>query len=780
MKMNREIQKLYKILRKVQSHKESMRSLSDSELSGLTLIFKERLERKETLEDLLPEAFAAICEADYRVLGKFPYDVQILGAIALHQGRFAEMNTGEGKTLMATMPLYLNALTGKSTVLVTTNEYLALRDAQEMGQVYKFMGLSVRAGVKRDSGERLSDDEKREVYQADIVYTTNTEIGFDYLLNNLVGNPNDRFMRDFYYVIVDEADEVLLDSAQTALIISGAPKVQSNQFEMADFFVSTLERDKDYETEEKKVWLTESGICRAEEFFGLENYFAEENFEINRHVTLALRANILFEQYKEYVVSESGEIVLLDQKSGRMMKGVKLKGGQHQAIETKEKVRLTEENRSMASITYQNLFRLFPKLAGMSGTISNVSDEIREVYHTDVVVIPPNKELQRIDYPDIFFTKFEEQFGAAINLTLEKHRKSQPVLLVTSTIGETEYLSRMLVEQKVAHSVLNANNAFWEAEVIAEAGQMGAVTVATSMAGRGTDIKLGEGVADLGGLAVIGVGRMENIRQERQARGRSGRQGDPGFSQFFVSLEDEVVEAEDNVKLQKYIEGEKTIKEKKIKKIVNKAQKRSEENAENARRSALEYDQIVSLQRNLMYDMRNRLLDGENLNVDSLLQIAKENITDFVNSEKKHSKMEITRYILDNISYTLDGRFQYIAGIKVKNKDLIFYLYQIVKERFGERKQQLGTESVMQDYMRRCTLKAIDDAWIEQVDYLQQLQTAVRGRASAQRNVQFEYQKESMHAFQIMEKRIKRNIIRNILLGSVTVYPDGDMELLLP
>lgn len=780
MKKSRKLRKLYRILEKVKTYKDQMAALSEEELSALTVKFKQRLAEKESLDHLLPEAFAAICEADYRILGKFPYDVQILGGIALHQGKFTEMNTGEGKTLTATMPLYLNALTGKSTILVTTNEYLALRDAEEMGQVYRFMGLSVKAGVKRDTADRLTNEEKQEVYAADIVYTTNTALGFDYLLHNLVDTPEERFIREFYYVIVDEADEVLLDSAQTPLIISGAPKVQSNAYEMADFFVTTLEPGVDYESEDKKVWLTELGVERAKSFFGLTNYYAEENFEINRHVTLSLRAHVLYEKAKEYIVSDQGEIVLLGKASGRMMKGVKIRGGQHQAIEMKEGLTVSEETRSMASITYQNLFRLFPKLAGMSGTIADVADEVLEVYGTDVIVIPPNKEIQRIDKPDIYFTNFEEQFDAAIQLALRCHRRLQPVLLVATTIGETEYLARMLVKERVAHSVLNANNAFWEAEMIAEAGQKGAVTVATCMAGRGTDIKLGEGVRELGGLAVIGVGRMENIRQERQAKGRSGRQGDPGFSQFFVSLEDEVVGAEENPKLQRYVEGAKKISERRLRNIINKAQRTFEENAAASRKRALDYDIVLSLQRKLMYEMRGHLLDGENVSKEKLLSIAKENIEAFVRGEKKLKKQQIVRFILDNISYTLDGSLDSILQGKRKKKQLVQYLYQIVEKGFQDKENKLSSDDLMQEYLRKCMLKAIDNAWVDQVDYLQQLQAAVRGRASAQRNVEFEYQKEGLRAFRQMEADIKRNMIRNILLGSVSVGSNGKLKILLP
>ena len=573
MKQTNKIRKLQRILNRIKKYKSKIAAMTDEQLADMTRVFRERLAQGVSLDELLPEAYAVICEADYRILGKFPYDVQILGGIALHQGYLAEMNTGEGKTLTATMPLYLNALTGKSTILVTTNEYLVLRDAEEMGQVYSFMGLTVAAGVRARQDEKISNDEKREIYNADIVYTTHSALGFDYLFNNLVTSAEDRFMREFYYVIIDEADFVLLDSAQTPLVISGAPRVQSNLYEMADFFVKTLEEDRDYEVEEKKVWLTDQGVRYAEQYFGIDNFYGREYFEINRHVTLALRAHVLFAKEKEYVVAENEEIRLLDSGSGRMMPGVKLRGGQHQALEVKEHLKVSQENRSVASVTYQNLFLLFPKMAGMSGTIADASDELRDVYGVNVLVVPPNCPVIRKDLPDRVFQDADSQFRAAIDAACEVHSTGQPVLLVVSTIAETELVSKLLTNQKIPHNVLNANNAFWEADIIKEAGQMNAVTVATAMAGRGTDIKLGEGVEELGGLAIIGVGRMNNIRQERQARGRAGRQGAPGNSRFYISLEDEIVTDYGAPFIRKHMEKGRHFSKGRIHRLVCNAQK---------------------------------------------------------------------------------------------------------------------------------------------------------------------------------------------------------------
>ena len=778
MTQKNKVKQLNRILVQVRSFKEQMKALSDEELKGLTEVFRQRLEQGETLDDLLPEAYAAICEADFRVLGKFPYDAQVLGATALHQGKLVEMNTGEGKTLVATMPLYLNALSGKSTILLTTNEYLALRDAEEMGEVYRFMGLSVAAGVKARAEERFSNDEKKEIYNSDIVYTTHGVFGFDYLLNNLVTKAEDRFMREFNFVIIDEADSVLLDSAQTPLVISGSPRVQSNLYELADFFVTTMIEGRDYEKEEKKVWLTDEGVKYTEQFFQIDNFYGEEYFEINRHVILALRAHVLFKKEKEYMISKDGELQLLDGGSGRMMPGVKLRGGQHQALEVKEKIEASRENRSVASITYQNLFLLFPKMAGMSGTISDASEELLNVYGADVVVIPPNCPLQRVDRTDLYYKDKTTQFEDAIKLAVDTHKTGQPVLIVVSTIAETELVSRLLMEEKIAHSVLNANNAFWEADIIKHAGELNTVTVATSMAGRGTDIKLGEGVKELGGLAVIGIGRMSNVRQERQARGRAGRQGDPGYSQFFVSLQDEIVRQNGLIDTTKYEDGQKYISQAKLKRVINTAQKTGEEFSVVSRRQAMDYDQVMQRQRNLIYATRDNLLDGEIMEYKKIRNLAKENIREFILSQEVPSIESVHRFILDNISYRLDEDLT--EEILNDRKLLAKFLLGIVRNGLEEQEKKLGDEELMMDFMRVATLQAIDDAWVEQVDYLQQLQTAVSGRASAQRNLVFEYQTDALESFQKMEKTVKKNIIRNILLSNVYVDAEGEIQILLP
>ena len=585
-------------------------------------------------------------------------------------------------------------------------------------------------------------------------------------------------MREFYYVIIDEADSVLLDAARMPLVIAGAPRVQSNLYGMTDFFVTTLEEGRDYETKEMAVWFTEEGIKYAETFFQIDNFYSKEHFEINRHVTLALRAHVLFEKGKDYMVSEEGEVELLDEGSGRMLKGVKLHGGQHQALEAKEQAEISRETRSMASITYQSLFLMFPKMAGMSGTMSDASYELLDLYKKKVLIIPPNRPLQRKDLKDCFFVRAEEQYEAAINETVAIHKTGRPVLIVATTIGQTELVSKLLLEESIPHCVLNANNAFWEAEMIREAGQMGAVTVSTSMAGRGTDIRLGEGVKELGGLAVIGIGRMANSRQERQARGRAGRQGDPGTSRFFVSLEDKIVAEKKLKQVKKYIEGKKRISHRKIKRLINRMQALGEEQAVSGRKQAAAYDDVLKYQRELMYAARNHLLDGGTLPASTIMRIARENIRSFLGECKSPNVHQLNRYILDNLSYRLDREGEALS--REDSAAVELYLLNLVMKGLEEQKKKLGGKQEMNEFVRVATLSTIDNIWVEQVDYLQQLQFAVSGRATAQRNPVFEYQKEALKSFREMERTAKKEIIRNILLSDVFTDDKGKLHILFP
>lgn len=772
--------RLNNILQEVRRCAGRAQNLTDRELQAETDRLKTLLKEGKTTEQIMPEAFAAIAEADRRVLGMYPYDVQILGAIAMQKGFLAEMNTGEGKTLTATMPLYLNALTGNSTILVTANEYLAFRDAQEMRPVFSFMGLTERAGVSQTPGEFLTNAQKKVNYQADILYTTHSVLAFDYLLDHLVMRAEDRFLRPFYFIIIDEADSVLLDGAQMPLVISGSPRVQSNLYAMTDFFVSTLRQGRDYETEDKAVWLTDQGVRRAERFFGIHEFYAHENFEINRHVTLALRARVLFKPQKDYVVSDSGEIVLLDNSTGRSLPGMKLRGGEHQALEQKEHVELTQEQRSVASITYQNLFLMFPKMCGMSGTIADAKKELWDVYHKRVAVIPPNKKLQRKDLRDRYFVTAEEQYQAALQETLRRHRRGQPVLIVSAAIQDTRIFSRMLVNEHVPHSVLNANNAYWEAEIIGAAGKKNAVTVSTGMAGRGTDIKLELGVPELGGLAVIGIGRMENVRLERQARGRAGRQGDPGTSQFFLSMEDEIVTAMRGEKAEKYLDGSRKISEGKLRRFINGAQKIMEEQAVSSREQAVRYDEILRRQREILYGARDRLLNKEAIGRDTLHKIIRGSLSQFVQEHPEPTEKEWNRYVLDNLTYELDASQFPEMSVRKNPRRLLQYMEAYADRLYQNKKAEFTSEHQLQEYTRLCILNALDAGWVEEVDYLQQLQYASSTRGTAQRNPVFEYSREAFASFENMQSTMKRNMARNFFLGDPQIGSDGEMRIIFP
>ena len=765
------------MLQKVKESEEKIKNLSDGELTALTDAFRERYRNGESLDSILPDAFAAMMTADERVLGKHPYDVQVLAGIAMHQGYLAEMNTGEGKTLSATMPLYLNALTGKSCILVTTNEYLASRDGEEMSEAYNFMGISC-SYPRTNEKEEMTDEEKKEFYQADIIYMTNGMLGFDYLFDNLVKNKNERFMCDFYYVIIDEADAVLLDSAVMPLVVSGVPRVQSNLYDVCDFFVTTLVEEIDYEEEDNAVWLTPKGVKFAENFFGIDNFYSKENFEINRHVTLALRAHKAMKNKKDYVVTDKGEVELFDGATGRLMHGVKLRGGLHQALEAKEKVEISQEYRTVASVTFQDLFLMFDKMAGMSGTLTDARDELWDVYHKKVVKIPTNRPVIRKDLKDRYFVNAQEQFWTAADDVIRLHETGQPVLVVLNSVTDTDLFSRLMIQKDIPHNVLNASNAFWEAQIISGAGRLGAVTVATTMAGRGTDIKLGEGVRELGGLAVIGVGRMDNSRSERQTRGRSGRQGDPGFSQYYVSLEDDIVGAEDDEKLQKYIDGKKHISKWKIRQIVNQSQKFNTETEEMGRKKSVQYDQVLQRQRNLIYETRANLLDGAKVKEETLAAIAEENIESYLDERKTLELPDLNRYILDNLSYSLDGRIKAedLADYgKVKN-----YLTDCFHHGLDRQQERIGNSECYEQFVREATLKAVDDGWVELIDYLEQFKYAVSGRASAQRNIMFEYQNEAFDLYLDTEKMVKKNIIRNILMSDVKADKNNHPVIVYP
>ena len=757
-----------------------MESLSDRELSAKTVEFRRRLAKGETLDDLLVEAFAVVREADRRILGMFPYDVQVMGGIVIHEGNVAEMSTGEGKTLTATMPVYLNALTGKGTMVITPNAYLAKRDAEEMGEVYRFLGLTIGVPFV-ESGKDFSVEEKREMYNSDIIYTTNGNLGFDYLNDNLASNKEGKFLRPFDYAIIDEIDDILLDSAQTPLIIAGAPRVQSNHYGIVNTLMTTLVEGEDfiYKEEKGEVWLTKQGAKEAESFFGIDHLYNEKNAVFARHIAYAMRAHKLYTKDKDYVI-RGNEMVLVDKGSGRLLEQTKLQGGLHQAIEAKEHVKLSPETRAMASITYQSLFKMFNKLSGMTGTGKVAEKEFRETYNMAVVRIPTNRPKQRIDYPDNLYVTLPEKVYASLEYIKEYHAKGNPLLVFVGSVEMSHLYSSLLLREGIAHNVLNAHNVAREAQIISESGQMGAVTVATSMAGRGTDIKLGKGVAELGGLIVIGTERMESQRVDLQIRGRSGRQGDPGMSKFFVSLEDDVIKKYGpswvHKKYKDYQVQDMTqpevLKGRKYRNLVAKAQYSSDSAGRAARIHTLEYAESMNIQREMMYKERNRLIDGSRDLEDVVGEII-DTYIDQVASSNYESRELLFHFIVTNISFHVK---ELPEDIDVTNKTKVrSFIKQIIDKELSEKRALLEQHDLYEQFLRLSLLKAIDYNWVEQVDYLQQLSMAISGQSAAQKNPIVEYYQEAYAGFETMKEQIRVDMVRNLLMGLVEVTPKGEI-----
>ena len=781
-----QLRKVKRILRKINALKGKMESLSDQELAAKTVEFRQRLAKGETVDDLLVEAFAVVREADKRVLGMFPYDVQVMGGIVIHQGNVAEMNTGEGKTLTATMPVYLNALTGKGAMLITTNNYLAKRDAEEMGQVYRFLGLTIGVPFTDDPKEELTPEKKKKIYASDIIYTTNNNLGFDYLHDNLAANEEGKFLRPFDYVIIDEIDDILLDSAQTPLIIAGAPRVQSNHYGIIDTLVTTLVEGEDYIFKEEKdeVWLTTKGAKAAESFLGIDHFYKEEHAVFARHLAYAIRAHKLYTKDKDYVI-RGNEMVLVDKGTGRLMEMTKLQGGLHQAIEAKEHVKLSPETRAMASITYQSLFKMFNKISGMTGTGKVAEKEFIETYNMSVVRIPTNRPRQRIDYPDNLYVTLPEKVYASLEYIKEYHAKGNPLLVFVGSVEMSQLYSSLLLREGIAHNVLNANNAAREAQIISESGQMGAVTVATSMAGRGTDIKLGKGVGELGGLIVIGTERMESQRIDLQIRGRSGRQGDPGMSKFFVSLEDDVIKKFGpswvHKKYKDYQVQDMTqpevLKGRKYRRLVEKAQHASDSAGRSARRQTLEYAESMNIQRDMIYKERNRLIDGSRDLEDVVEEIIASYI-DQVTSSEYESRELLFHFIVTNISFHIK---EVPDHIDVTDKTAVrSFMKQVIDKELSEKKELLDQHGLYEQFLRLSMLKAIDDNWVEQVDYLQQLSMAIGGQSASQKNPIVEYYQEAYAGFEAMKEQIRADMVRNLLMGLVEVTPKGEIMTHFP
>lgn len=783
---NRKLRKVRATLKKINGLKDKMAALSDEALAAKTLEFRKRLAKGETLDDLLVEAFAVVREADKRILGMFPYDVQVMGGIVIHQGNVAEMNTGEGKTLTATLPVYLNSLTGKGTMVITTNEYLAKRDAEEMGQVYRFLGLTVGIPFTGNPLNEYKSEEKKLIYASDVIYTTNSALGFDYLTDNLASSSKDKFLRPFNYVIIDEIDDILLDSAQTPLIIAGSPRVQSNYYGIIDTLVTTLVENEDYifKEEKEEIWLTTKGAKTAERFLGIDNLYKEEYATYVRHLVYSLRAHKLFTRDKEYIIRDD-EMVLLDKGTGRLMEMTKLQGGLHQAIEAKEHVKLSPETRAMASITYQSLFKMFNKISGMTGTGKVAEKEFLETYNMSVIRIPTNRPLLRKDYPDNLYVTLPEKVYASLECIKEYHLKGNPLLVFVGSVEMSHLYSSLLLREGIAHNVLNANNAAREAQIVSESGQMGAVTVATSMAGRGTDIKLGPGVAELGGLVVIGTERMESQRIDLQIRGRSGRQGDPGLSKFFVSLEDDVIKKFGpswvHRMYQEYsvadITQPQVLEGIKYHRLVDKAQNASDSASRTNRQRTLEYAESMNIQRDLIYKERNRLINGDRDLRDVLSEMIDEYIETILSDNLK-TREELFHYIITNISFNI--RELPLDLVIEDEQALRNFLIQIINNELNDKKTLLEPHDLYDQFLRISMLKAIDDNWVEQVDYLQQLMMAIGGQTASQTNPIVEYYREAYMGFETMKEQIRSDMVRNVLMGLVQMGSKGEIVTHFP
>ena len=783
---NRKLRKVRATLKKINGLKDKMAALSDEALAAKTVEFRKRLAKGETLDDLLVEAFAVVREADKRILGMFPYDVQVMGGIVIHQGNVAEMNTGEGKTLTATLPVYLNSLTGKGTMVITTNEYLAKRDAEEMGQVYRFLGLTVGIPFTGNPLNEYKSKEKKLIYASDVIYTTNSALGFDYLTDNLASSSKDKFLRPFNYVIIDEIDDILLDSAQTPLIIAGSPRVQSNYYGIIDTLVTTLVENEDYifKEEKEEIWLTTKGAKTAENFLGIDNLYKEEYATYVRHLVYSLRAHKLFTKDKEYIIRDD-EMILLDKGTGRLMEMTKLQGGLHQAIEAKEHVKLSPETRAMASITYQSLFKMFNKISGMTGTGKVAEKEFLETYNMSVIRIPTNRPLIRKDYPDNLYVTLPEKVYASLECIKEYHLKGNPLLVFVGSVEMSHLYSSLLLREGIAHNVLNANNAAREAQIVSESGQMGAVTVATSMAGRGTDIKLGPGVAELGGLVVIGTERMESQRIDLQIRGRSGRQGDPGLSKFFVSLEDDVIKKFGpswvHRMYQEYsvadITQPQVLEGIKYHRLVDKAQNASDSASRTNRQRTLEYAESMNIQRDLIYKERNRLINGDRDLRDVLSEMIDEYIETILSDNLK-TREELFHYIITNISFNI--RELPLDLVIEDEQELRNFLIQIINNELNDKKALLEPHDLYDQFLRISMLKAIDDNWVEQVDYLQQLMMAIGGQTASQTNPIVEYYREAYMGFETMKEQIRSDMVRNVLMGLVQMGPKGEIVTHFP
>ena len=757
-----ELKKMRPIVQQINDLEPKMTALSDSSLQEKTFEFKKRLAAGETLDDLLPEAFAVVREASRRVTGMRHFDVQLLGGIVLHRGDIAEMRTGEGKTLVATLPVYLNALTGKGVHVVTVNDYLATRDSEEMGQIYKFLGLSVGLIV-----HDLTYEQRRRAYNSDITYGTNNEFGFDYLRDNMVISKDQMVQRPLNYCIVDEVDSILIDEARTPLIISGPGEKSTDLYYTLASIIKTYDKD-DYTMDEKQKTIapTDSGVAKVEKMMGIKNMFDNEHLDLNHLVIQALRARFMMHRDKDYVV-KNGEIVIVDEFTGRLMFGRRYSDGLHQSIEAKENVKVQGESKTLATITFQNYFRMYNKLAGMTGTAKTEEDEFNKIYKLDVYVIPTNKPAIRKDLPDVIYKTKNAKYRAVVREVKKRHATGQPILVGTTSISQSEIISQLLDKENIPHSVLNAKYHEKEAEIIKNAGQKGMVTIATNMAGRGTDIKLGNGVAALGGLMIIGTERHESRRIDNQLRGRAGRQGDPGTTQFFLSLEDDLMRIFGSENISKFMdklgmEEDEPITHSMITKSIEKAQKKVESHNFEIRKYVLEYDDVMNQQREVLYGQRRQVLVAESLR-DTIMGMVDDIIVEGLDKyadEKLYPEewdfagllQQMEQYFVPKGTTTVE-ELENLSRVEVHEK-----LKKIAEDLYDAREKEMG-EQTMRELEKAIMLRVVDSKWMDHLDAMDALKEGINLRAYGQKNPLVEYKFEAYEMFEEMIESIKRTVV---------------------
>lgn len=774
----KEVKRITPLVDSIDSFDSTMQSLSDENLKGKTEEFKERLLKGETLDDILPEAFATVREAATRVLGQKHYREQLMGGIVLHQGRIAEMKTGEGKTLVATLPCYLNSLTGRGVHVITVNDYLAKRDRDWMAQIYEFLGVSVGVII-----HDLDQDQRKAAYAADITYGTNNEFGFDYLRDNMVIYNEERVQRGLNFAVVDEVDSILIDEARTPLIISGEGEKSTEFYKIADYFVKTLVKDTDFTVDEKasSVILTDQGVDKAEEYFHLDNYADPDNMEIQHHVVQALKGNHMMKRDKDYMVKD-GEVIIVDEFTGRLMEGRRYSDGLHQAIEAKEGVKVEKESKTLATITFQNYFRMFEKLSGMTGTALTEENEFREIYGLDVIVIPTHMPMIRIDSPDLVFKSEKGKFNAIVEEVAKTHEKNQPILVGTVSIEKSEVLSALLKKKGIPHQVLNAKYHEKEAEIILTAGAIGMVTIATNMAGRGTDIKLEEGVKEIGGLKILGTERHESRRIDNQLRGRSGRQGDLGSSTFYVSLQDDLMRIFGSDRLQGIVgklglEDDDAIESKMVSGAIENAQKKVEGNNFDIRKTLLQYDNVMNQQREIIYKQRSQVLEGENL---------KEQVADMIEFAIYSSVDSHMSGIQENIEDDLTKLLAYLEEmfvpkgiitvevLKTLTQDEIKEkFFDIAKGLYEEKEAEFGSEQ-LREVERVVLLRVVDSKWMDHIDNMDHLKQGMGLRAYKQQDPAQAYQFEGSNMFEEMIYNIKIDTVKYLFHVKIERAPERE------